>query len=186
MKPIVEYDNFLFNGSQIYGLSKTLGYIQEPIIVMDEDDKPLQVTDFFRVDGSIYVTVLQMKNTGTAEEPVWEQVEICYKQTKGTVSKIKKADMPDCPEQKRIEYKSADFEVFKDKYQEEPLSKVRNITKKTGAHVFRKISGCVETDDGLFFNVIKGVPETGWMPGVYFYPNNQKVPQKIAETGNFY
>lgn len=190
LKPIQEYDNYYYMNNKIYGISKE-GLNKEPIILEPEKkENSIVIKDFFKINKKLYFEVITIENTGTTEEPAFEEKTYYYQQKNSSIKDIDISEFPEKPVEERIKkYKSENFEVFTDKspkkYGDITLSKIDNLYLGKGKSTFKMITGCVETDIGLIFNVSEsGFP--GRPEGLYIFPYNSQSVSKITEKGVFY
>jgi len=169
IKALPQYKNYFCNKD----FSRLAEIGEDGVIdfkVVDTEDNPVTLKEFFVKDGVIYLSISVSENTGTDEEPVLEDVTLNYSQDNGTIMQI--AELPERPAIGYSTLRSRNFIMTEDDFEGEPISRIKNISMKNQA-VFKQIFGFCEVKTGLYFNVIESkIP--GKLEGLYFYPVNRK------------
>ena len=171
IKPIPYYRNYFCNKD----LNRLAGIDENGVTdikIVDTEDNPVNLKEFFVKDNVKYVTISVPENTGTEEEPVIEDIFHYYMQTgsSGTVEEIEA--LPDKPVIGYSLYRSKNFIMETYQYEGQTVSRILNLQMKNQA-AFKQIFGFCEIKTGLYFNVIESrIP--GKLAGLYFYPLNRK------------
>jgi hypothetical protein len=182
LKPVSIFDNyFLEQGTKrLFGLSEN-GLVDLKIESVNEEEQ-FSFLDFFKANNNIYITISKTENTGTVEEPVFENIQYYYEQIDNIISNV--GSIPTKPIPIHGTVKTENFELIEDNYEGTPISKIFNLYFK-GSVAFLKIDKCYESKDGLFFNVLESILP-GKPAGLYFFPKDRTSCNKIKENGFFY
>ena len=169
IKPIPQYKGYFCSKE----LNRLVGIDENGTTdfkVVDTEDNPVNLKEFFKIEDTIYLSVASTENTGTDEEPVIEEILTHYSQKDGKLTVIE--SLPPKPEAGYSTYKSKNFIMETYQYQGETVSRIHNLQMKNQA-AFKQICGYCETKAGLFFNVIESrIP--GKLEGLYLYPIDRK------------
>jgi len=140
------------------------------IKIVDLEDNPVNLKEFFVKDGVIYIAISVPENTGTEEEPIIEDILHYYMQDNGNVSEI--GELPERPAIGYSTHRSKNFIMETYQYEGQTVSRIKNLNMSNQA-AFKQIFGFCEIKTGLYFNVIESrIP--GKLEGLYFYPINRK------------
>lgn len=171
IKPIPYHKNYFCNKD----FHRLVGIGEDGITdlkIVDLEDNPVNLKEFFIKDNVKYIAISVPENTGTEEEPVIEDMLHYYMQTgsSGIVEEI--GELPDRPEIGYSIYRSKNFIMETYLHDGQTVSRIRNLNMSNQA-AFKQIFGYCETKTGLYFNVIESkIP--GKLEGLYFYPINRK------------
>ena len=182
IEPIKEYDKyFVQNSNIIFGIGEN-GPERITFIATKEKNEIIPF-DFFAINGIIYFGIdLMEKEKDKDDEEISVKKQYFYKQEKSTVTNID--ELPEKPEQTRIEYASNNFSITIENFEGTPVSDLKNIYFKNGVR-FRAITGAYEIETGIIFNVSKSGIRSK-KEGLYFFPLNRTSCSKIKEKGEIY
>jgi len=183
MKPITEFQNYFFTDSnQLSGIAAD---DVEIITVVDNEDNPIQLFDFFSKSGDLYFHIKDQDNSDP-ENPVTVDKYFC--QSSGIISEI--TSLPDNPAISRSQFVNADYSIENFTYEGTLCSDVRNLLMESGIERFFMVDGySLFEGAGFYFNVSDGRYNEETMvrePGLYFWPINRKGISRIKEKGNIW
>jgi hypothetical protein len=169
IKPLPQYENYFCNTncSHLIGIDKDGLH---GIKIIDVDENPTILKDFFIKEKMMYITALIQEDTGTLENPKIEYITHFYSQKNGSIKEIE--TVPDKPIAGYSVYASKKFVIEKGEYKGQPLSRIFNLTMRNLV-VFKQIFGFCELKTGLYFNVIESMIP-GRAEGLYFYSIDRK------------
>ena len=184
MNPIQEYDKYFVQDNSIWGINQK-GL--EKIEISTTKNRVIKHFVFFVIDNIIYYGIREYEQTEEKDEngdKVTSSVEYTYyyQQNGLTVENIE--EIPDEPEQTRIEYSSNNFSITIEDFEGTPVSDLKNIYFKNGVR-FRSITGAYEIETGIIFNVSESGIRSK-KEGLYFFPLNRTSCSKMKEKGKMY
>jgi hypothetical protein len=171
IKPIPYHKNYFCNKD----FHRFVGIGEDGITdlkIVDLEDNPVNLKEFFIKDNVKYVAISVPENTGTEEEPVIEDIMHYYSQAGNGSDVVEIAELPERPAIGYSTYRSKNFIMETYQYEGETVSRIKNLNMRNQA-VFKQIFGFSEIKTGLYFNVIESrIP--GKLEGLYFYPIDRK------------
>lgn len=172
---------FLTESKKLYGLDEQGAKI---ITVVDLNDDPVDLNDFFIKSGDLYFTIEEVDSTDP-ENPI---VNYVYnKQSGNTVSTIK--SLLSRPTLSRSQLSNSEFSIETNQWETKDVSDIRNKNMESSVRVFLVNGFSHFPDIGLFVNVADGLYNENVMVrenGLYFWPINRSAINKVLDSGEIW
>lgn len=172
---------FLTESKKLYGLDEQGAKL---ITVIDADDEPVNLTDFFVKSGDLYFSVQEIDDTDP-ENPIVN--DVYFKQSGETVSSI--SSLPTKPTLSRSQLDNSEFSIENFDYEGKMCSDTRNKTMGSSVRVFLVNGYSHFPGIGLFINVADGLYNEQHMvreKGLYFWPIDRTAINKVLDSGEMW
>ena len=181
VKALQEYENYYHTGNKIFGIDDAGLH---PIVVMDTNDKPVNLNSFAVIDSIIYLSVKTYEQGDPIPDtdPVqYKAVEVFYYfcQEDDVISVIDVTDFPETTNTNTIELDSKPYKIVTGDYKGMPISSVYQNTLKMN-HM--PVDGYVVNNMGLYFHV---TAPSGTKAGLWCWPVGGN-PRWVKELGRLW
>ena len=191
MKFIANYDSYFFktgNKKGLFGLitKEEFPYFEQTQIpIVDNEDKELNLEDFFIKDEYLYITILDKVEVGAEGKET--KTYLYFKQKVGTEEIKSCKTIPDKPILERSTMQdNGEFYIDTFIYKEKEYSDVRNTKLGSGIDRYKMIDGFYFVPSkGLFYNASEG-RDGAREPGLYFWSVTTCLTGKINSVGEIW